>query len=202
MRRQILLVTVITILIILSCVVVAFVTNYLVNKKQVPEKTATVSPAILHEVNMPKSSVIAKLDESRLQPAIPLKGFRDKRFTERNTAGVPKADFSEQISAKPAKALVAVTSQLPIVAVSSTLPIEPPTGVSTQPPDFTPVTNTTGPVPPPSIASTQTTPTSPADFVPISNTTGPIPPNGSQQKSLPPFTPVTNTTGPVKTDAQ
>ncbi len=79
-------------------------------------------------------------------------------------------------------------------------------------PAFTPITNTTGPVPvtptkptTPSADNTDKNPqTKPRDitsFVPQESLTGPVPQGSSnERKDLPPFTPTESPTGPVKND--
>lgn len=221
MQKQIFLVTAAAIAIVLSCVAVGFAVNYFVNREQPLVMPVAARTDILPQINTTKNDVQVEAGEPASQTAIQVKEPEDKQFIEERGSpqsednyaplveteepspageGLSQLDSAAQIPAEPVKVPSALMHQLPIVAVSSTVAAEPPAGVSTMLPPFTPVTNTSGPVPPPSTAGIHAAQRSPADFAPMSNATGPVSPNASEQKPLPPFTPITNITGPVKAD--
>lgn len=187
-KKIILLVSAAT-LIVLSCIVVAFMVNNFINKQEAPV------------VKVPENIVTDQTNQPEPQSQLP-PPLKETPAVETNPDIAPEQNIpfpSEKNNAQPA---ASQPSAAPILIPDQTL--SPDSAATQQLPLFTPVTNTTGPAVPP--ASGAQNPQSPqadiSSFVPQPSATGPVPQAGAKHETLPPFTPIQSTTGPVKTDSK
>ncbi|MDD3905686.1 MAG: hypothetical protein PHS46_04030 [Candidatus Omnitrophica bacterium] len=175
-RKKILLLLVFVFAIVLSCVMVALVVRYFVDK-------GAFEPAPVTGMNIPVTT----------QPA----------STVKNPGADVTADREVIISAETEKSGVAVAGSQSSSVVTS--PVNFPDlseRTSGKLPAFTRVNNLTGPTLP-SSANIVQNPANPAnimEFVPQSSVTGPISEAGGKHETLPSFIPVQSSTGPVKTE--
>lgn len=220
-KKQILLVVSAVTVIVLSCVAVALVTNYLVNREQPRAALPPVSPSSVVSqpatlLNEPGKGDVRNVavEPVKSENTVPMPPLPDQA----NAVTAPDENTVVPVSVNAANAGAEDNEQKPSLDEKSVPPAvpEPPvvpmpfpaqpastTTVTVPLPPFTPVTNATGPVAPPP-TGTQDTQALPADissFVPQASATGPIPENtAAPAQSLPQFAPVQSQTGPVKTD--
>ena len=202
----------------MSCVAVALMTNYLINRGETPIKTPAVISIVPPTVKTSEDIVTkqASKPEPQLQYPVLLKEPKNEAPAQANANANPDENIvtpvdmtntgTDQMQKSPfeEKNIPPAASQPQAAPIF--LPTQPMSANSaaTQLPPFTPVTNTTGPVVSPT-SGNQNPQVSPSDitsFVPQASTTGPAPEKTESTQPLPQFTPVQNQTGPVKTDNQ
>ena len=218
MTKKILLLVSAVTLILLSCVAVAFLTNYLINRTEAPAKSPAALPTAPPIVKASEDGAVLQTGELKpqLQSPVLIKEPKNEVPAQANANANPDenivtpVDMTNTGTDQVQKSPFEEKNIPPAVSQPQAAPIFLPTqpmsanSAATQLPPFTPVTNTTGPVVSPTSGNPnpQASPADITSFVPQTSTTGPAPEKTESTQPLPQFTPVQNQTGPVKTDNQ